>query len=145
MRFQWFFSGAIWIDDITYEHDVIVPTRRTIEALEHDETGTNAILLFRSLYPFGLTCPHLLRGLKGSALIFIGECFAHALLSRVNFNVAPNFGLAGQDITLRFVLFGEGIVDGHAHVARYELNAARSACSRAAGVVDEDAGLVSCI
>jgi hypothetical protein len=57
-------------------------------------------------------------------------------------NFAPDFGLAGQDITLRCVLFGERIVDGHAHVTRYELDTARSACSRAAGVIDEDTGLV---
>jgi hypothetical protein len=38
--------------------------------------------------------------------------------SRIDFNVVSNFGLAGQDVTLSLILFGERILHGHFHAAR---------------------------
>src|SRR5262249_14424978 len=56
--------------------------------------------------------------------------------SHVDVHVTTNFGLTGENVTLSLILLGERILHGHAHMPRQELNAARGACTRAAGVVD---------
>src|SRR5262249_57785390 len=63
-------------------------------------------------------------------------------LSGLDANVTSDFGLARQYVALSLVLFGQRILHGHAHTARHELDAARSASPGAAGVIDEDAGFI---
>jgi hypothetical protein len=70
------------------------------------------------------------------AEVFILLSFPWRPFSRLDCNVATDLGLAGQDVIPRLVFFGEGILHGHPHIARHKLDAARSARSRATGVVD---------
>src|SRR5258706_10200707 len=68
--------------------------------------------------------------------------FMKVFFLRLDCNVATDFGLAGQDVILRLVFFGEGLLHGHSYIARYDLDAARSARSRATCVVDKDTSFV---
>src|SRR5215475_3026877 len=67
---------------------------------------------------------------------------ADLVLSRLDADVAADLGLAGQDVAIALVGFGQGILHRHAHTARHQLDAARTAGARTAGVVDEHAGFV---
>src|SRR5215472_4034499 len=57
-------------------------------------------------------------------------------------NVPMDLCLAGQDIAICLVLFGQGILYGHTDPARRQLDSARSARSGAACVIDEHPGFV---
>jgi len=62
--------------------------------------------------------------------------------SSIDFDIALDLGLAGQDVTLSPVLIGQRILDGHRHAARDQLDATGCACAGTAGVVDGDTGRI---
>src|SRR5262245_8524689 len=64
------------------------------------------------------------------------------LLSRVDFDLPADRGLASEDVSLRLIPFSKRVFHVHRHAARCELDAAGAARARAAGTVDEDAGVV---
>src|SRR5206468_1359470 len=62
--------------------------------------------------------------------------------SGVDFNIALDLGLTGQDVARGFVLIGQRILDGHRHPTRDQLDATGCACAGTAGVVDGDTGRI---
>ena len=59
--------------------------------------------------------------------------------SCIGYNLSMEFGLAGEDVSLGFIVIRQPILHLHTHVARNEAGATGSADPRPAGVVYEDA------